>query len=320
MSEMIGKFFQNIRTVNFQHPQPLPQVVASPPAADTKGHRLSVIATTARRGSLLEPKMGPGPGPGDYHVPDSTLQQKGVSFKGQSGRTDAPLPNSDLPDVGPNLDRIRPRSSQAIPFAKQSGRDSRKPAEDPFWDEIEHEQDRILQKFAATPKKSAREKGAKSSFMLQTPQVDHPFAHIMRDETDIHYDVEASRKALDRPTPAFNIRQPAFKSAGDRYEIRRSDAPDLMYDNVKEQFTKTKPRTTSPLPIDREIPRCPPYDYLPHGCGCGDFLPPDSTFLGKPSVDIGKLGKRKTRLETQGNFKRALHQGIPRNLSPDNKS
>jgi hypothetical protein len=315
---MIGKFFQNIRTVNFQQQTPLPPTASEPVVAETKGRHLSVIATTARRGSFYAPKAGPGPG--DYQVAPSAVPAKGVSFKGQSGRRDPPLRNAHLPDVGPGVDHTRPRSPQVIPFDRQSGRNPQKRVEDRFWDEIEQEQERILQAFAGGPKKSARKKRSKSSFKLQTPQVAHPFAHIMRDETDVHYDIGASRRALDRPASAFDIRQPAFKSARDRLEVRRSDAPDVVYDNVMEQFAKTRPRATSPLPIDREITRHPPYDYFPHGCGRGDFLPPESTFSGKPSVDIGKLGKRKTRLETQGNFKRLLHHGIPRNLPPDEET
>jgi hypothetical protein len=142
----------------------------------------------------------------------------------------------------------------------------------------------------------------------------------MREEVDVVYDVNASRRALDRPATSFDIRQPVFKSAHDRLVERHSEAPDVMYDDVVQQFENTQPRATSPLQFSREIDRHEPYHYFPHGCGRGDDIAQTSTVVGKPSVDIGKMTKRKTRIEVPENFKQRVGlYSLRVNGSPDEK-
>jgi hypothetical protein len=302
MGQMVNAFLGDVRGYNFTKQKPQSDPVPAP------AERLPSIppkepANPAWCGRFTYLRNEPGPAPTDYEVPTSTLRPGGHSFDGECGRPPQPQLSSALRSVGEDIDRTLPRSLRVVPFAKQTGRAPPDRPDAHLWAEIEAEQRELASHFAKPPAKTPPAKKARDSFALQTPQPSHPFAHCMRDEVDAVYDVDASRRALDRPATGFDIRQPVFKSASDRLVGRRSEAPDVMYDQVMQQFENTQPRATSPLQFRREIERRDPYHYFPHGCGRGDHIGQTSTVIGKPSVDIRKMTRRKTRLEVPKNFK-----------------
>jgi hypothetical protein len=305
LNEMVEQWSANLRTVNMKGKKAVDEEEDGGVGVEKGCRSPGLISRTANRDSYIPKTQGPGPS--EYCISRDFPQPKTAGFGWQSSRPETPQKDQVLRDVGEHIDKILSRCPQAIPFTKQSAREPEKPPENEIWQEIEKEQDEILKRRPVESGKTSRvkKKKKKQPFELQVAQVEAPFAHIARKELEPSepYNVELSRKALDRPATAFDIRQPVLKSVADRIPVPKTDAPDVMCEDLMDQFTNTISRTTSPLPIEREIVRHDPYHYFPHGCGRGDPMTPRSALADNRAVDLAKMGKRKCQLAPPGGFK-----------------
>ena len=310
MSEMLSRWNGDIRSIEF-HPEPeenrqdenVPE--KKPPSKRTK-RAPGVMSSDANRDSFMKTNT-PTPGPSHYEIPVNTDKVKMVlPFDQQpsrpSIRTVHPVA---MRDIRQDIEYTKPRTPQCIPFDKQSGRTPRKKNGDSVWDEIEKEQARIIESLRKPDEKRKPVKKQRQPFALQTGKPDHPFQHIMRKEIEpsVEYDVESSKRSLDRPRTAFNIRQPSY--GRERITYKQSDAPDVMYDDINEQFKNTIPRAATPIAMDREMKRHSPYHYMPKPCGEGEFPGQTSSLSGRGAVEMAKMGKRKCMLESPYKFKRS---------------
>lgn len=312
MNEMMTKWASSIRTVEIegQKPKNDPILPQTQPGTPKKMTASGVISSNATRDSFLRREQTPGPT--DYNVSAPKDKVKMVTtFDQQPSRPPQAHSHHVIRDVRSDIDYTKPRAPRCIAFDKQSSRNPVKKVDDAIWEEIEEEQKRIIESMQKPEKKKPPQQKKKQGFALQTGRPSTPFEHIMRKEVEpeVEYDVAKSRRALDRPVTSFNIRQPAL--GRDRMVYSKSEAPDVMYDNVNDQFLKTVSRATTPLGMDREVKRRSPYHYMPKPCGAGDYPDAHSTVTGKRSIEIGKMAKRKCMLDTPGSFKRKTNYSIP---------
>ena len=314
MSEMLSKWNGDIRCVEFRpEPESVPedenQEQEQRKKKPAKPRTPGVMSSDAARDSFLKVNT-PTPGPTDYEVPVNTDKVKMVlAFDQQPSRPSLRMTGTHatvtMRDIRQDIEYTKPRTPKCIPFDKQSGRTPRKAKSDAIWDEIEQEQARIIASLRKPEEKKKPVKKHRQPFALQTSKPSHPFGHLMRKEVtpEVEYDVERSRRALDRPRTAFDISQPSLGS--ERIVYKGTDAPDVIYDNVNEQFKNTIPRAATPLAMSRETKRHSPYHYMPKPCGEGDLPEPKSSLNGKGAVELSKMGKRKCLLDSPYAYKRA---------------
>ncbi|OHS98428.1 hypothetical protein TRFO_35168 [Tritrichomonas foetus] len=281
-----------------------------PPKPESKVPGL--ISSEANRSSFLRHEETPGPS--DYQkIVFSSIPLNVPSFENQAPRpTSTPQDAHMIRDIGNNIDAIKKRTAQCIPFDKQSSREPKKKRDEDIWLQIEAEQARIIENL----KKDGnviriKKKKEKPPFKLQTGKPEHPFEHIMRKENEpaepLH--VEKSLKALDRPVSSFDISTPAESS--DRMVYRQSDAPDVIYSDVNEQYKNTIPRPASPVPIARTVTRHPPYYYMPKPCGQGLYNPAVTSLSNKRTVNFDLMGERQFMLDSPGSMRKKTASGIP---------
>ena len=284
----------------------------APPPPKSKKQTPGLISSEAKRDSFFKQDMTPGPS--DYQkIEFLVAPNKASSFNMQASRPSSiPKEARVLRDVRSNIDAIRPRTVQCVPFDKQSSREVHVNNNDSIWKEIEAEQARIIESLCGTDQnKKKNVKKAKQPFALQTPKPEHPFQHIMRKETEPteFLDVERSLRTLDRPVSSFNMSTPSEKH--ERTLYRKSDAPDVLYDNVNEQFKNTIKNPGSPVPIARTPTRHSPYYYMPKPCGQGLYNPAVSSLDTKRTVSFSLMGERQYMLEAQGSFRKKTVDSIP---------
>jgi hypothetical protein len=312
MSEITSKWTADIRHIEIDPGTNLPPANEDKTEVEqtqkTAGQgAVGLIARGADRSSFL--RAGPSPGPGDYDPSADIFSHHvdcGVLFDKQSSRPDYVGPTTSLRDVGWNIDMVKPKSARPISFDKQSSREPAKPETAGVWEELERMQAELIQsltkgrKPSPPPKKRTKKQ---EPFSKQSSCERNPFGREIRiDSTPkAEYDVDVSYRALERPKTAFNIKQPSLKR--DRQIYRKSDAPDVFYDNVVEQSEKTRPRAGSAVDIGKGAPRHDVYHYMPHTDGSGEFGPSGSTLDGRTSVVMKKMARRKCMIKTPGRFR-----------------
>lgn len=270
LSEMVSKWGTNLRTVQFIKLKetsldfaPLPESTVH----DTKGVSFPHDGHS-ERDSFITGEVTPGPSA--YNVKRTSLKKPVRKFDEQTSR---PVDNDPLikpiRDIRADIDRTQKRQPRQLPFDKQSSREKKAKQEDPIWTEIEEEQKKMLSKMDSKRQKEKPKTARKEPFALQTRNRDErgPFSHIMRKEVDpkYEYDVDKSWKYLERPKTAFNISQPAQKT--DRMVYRKSEAPDIFYNDVQRQWNETQKSFGSPPIFGNTHDRYDAYYYMPHPCG-----------------------------------------------------
>lgn len=338
MGEMLQQWTGQIRRINFENPNSTPkkkkrnksesisdlnniiperQTVRPPPDTPPPPKPQSkvpgLISGEANRDSFLNHNYNPGPSEYQTVSISKPKRTRATSdFSQQASRpTTAIASTATIHDVGKNIDSIKPRTAQCIPFDKQSSRFPTKKKDDSIWEEIEAEQERIIDSLKTEEKKKEVKKKSTEPFRLQTPNPKHPFEHLMRKETEPSQmlNVEESLKTLDRPVTALNISTPAESS--DRTIYRLSDSPDVFYDNVNEQYKQTIPRATSPVPIARTVTRHPPYYYMPKPCGQGLYNVPSTSMSTKRTIHFDKMGERQYMLDSGSNIRKNNGKYMP---------
>lgn len=343
MGEMLKQWTGQLRRINFENPN------ATPTKSKRNRNDISNIQSTTDLNSTLPerttvrpppdtppppkpPSKVPGlisgeanrdsflyhsynPGPSEYQTV-SGINPKRTKITSDFGQqasrpTTAKASTATIHDVGKNIDSIKPRTAQCIPFDKQSSRFPSKKKDDSIWEEIEAEQERIINTLKTEEQKKEVKKKTKEPFQLQTSNPKHPFEHIMRKETEPSQllDVEGNLKTLDRPVTSLDISTPA--ESEDRTIYRRSDSPDVFYDNVNEQYQSTIPRATSPVPIARTVTRHPPYYYMPKPCGQGLYNVPSTSMSTKRTIHFDKMGERKYMLDSGSNIRKNNGKYMP---------
>lgn len=321
MNEMINQWSAGIRNVSFSKQtsrEPTPSdsrstfssrmshqssIAELPPIQ--KQPTLGIISLGGNRDSYINAEITPSPT--EYQaITPIAKPAKALSFEGQASRPQNTRQDYIMRDVGKNIDAIKKRPPRIIPFDKQSSRTPRKAQEDDIWKDIEEEQKRIINDLFKQPEPAPKREKKKESFTLQTGQVKHPFQHIMRKEVNpqVEYEPIQSLRSLDRPVTSFNIKQPALKK--DRMVYRKSEAPDIIYDNVNEEWKNTQKRATTPIPINKEMVRRDPYHYMPHGCGQGKFPEPKSALTNRTTVLYDRQSDRKCLLDSPLNLLRPI--------------
>lgn len=269
MSEMIVAWSDHIRNVDFTKAEKSSNSLdyAPLPPSTVEGanvYKFSQDARYANRDSYIIGEKTPGPSA--YNTTKNTKKNHATLFHLQVSRfNDMDKLEKPIRDTRSAMDAIRKREPQQISFDKQAPREKRVKEEDPLWQEIENEQREILKNLITQEKaKKAVKKQKTADFAKQTRDNRSPFAHIMRKETDVVYDVESSLKYLDRPTTSFDIGQKAYKFK--REILNKTEAPDIMYFDSHEQWKKTKPRDQV-SDFNKLHYRKDPYYYMPKPCG-----------------------------------------------------
>lgn len=286
--------------------------VTAPPPPKPESKIPGIISAPAIRDSYFKREVSPGPSDYQSTTIFSQNMKKVTDFSTQASRPPTEENRSyAIRDVRKDIDSTKPRTQQCIPFDKQSSREPQKKNKDAIWKEIEAEQERIIESLAKPEVKPKAKKKAIEPFALQTPNPEHPFGHLMRKETEPSQflDVEGNLKHLDRPVTAFSIAAPAQSS--DRMVYRISDAPDVMYDHVMDDFKNTVPRATTPVEIARYPTRHSPYYYMPKPCGQGPYNPAGTSFDNKRSVNMFKMADRQLMLDSPSSLRKKVATGIP---------
>ncbi|KAK8890175.1 hypothetical protein M9Y10_034943 [Tritrichomonas musculus] len=285
----------------------------TPPPPKPQSKIPGLISGEANRDSFMYHEYNPGPSQYQTNL-TSTLKRPrtGLDFGSQASRPTTTIASTaTIHNVGANIDATKPRTAQCIPFDKQSSRFPSKRKDDSIWEEIEAEQERIINSLKTEETKKEEKKKTKEPFMLQTSNPKHPFQHIMRKETEPSQllDVEGNLKTLDRPVTSLDISTPAESS--DRTIYRKSDSPDVFYNDINEQFKATIPRATSPVPIARTVTRHPPYYYMPKPCGQGLYNVPSTSMSTKRTIHFDKMGERQYMLDSSFNTRKNTGKCIP---------
>lgn len=260
ISEMINSWTTEIRETNFSSQEPTTidncEIFSSFTPSSSLSDAPGIISNSGHNLKWVGGEKTPGVG--SYDLSQSDMKGKMiVSFDKQSSRPPQKTNSACLHDTRSGLDAIKPRAPRAPSFEKQSSRFPLTKNNDSLWDEIEAEQKEILSKLDIPQRDKTRVKKKVQPFSLQTTNFDKsPFHHIMRKETEPSQSYDTER-AYRRPKTAFNISQPAFQN--DRAIYCRSEAPDVIYDNVQQQYNNTIKKTISNIAFCSQ--RISPYPY-----------------------------------------------------------
>lgn len=268
MSEMIVAWSDHLRNVDFTKAEkssnsldyaPLPPSTVE--GANT--YKFSQDSRFANRDSYIVGEETPGP---SAYAIKHPKHNNATSFHLQVSRIDdSDKLEKPIRDTRSALDAIRKREPQQISFDKQASREKRVKEEDPLWQEIENEQREILKNLLKQEKTREIPKKKKTGdFAKQTRDNRSPFAHLMRKETDVVYDVDTGYKYLQRPSTSFDISQRAYKY--NREILNKTEAPDIIYCNSNDQWKKTQPRDQV-SDFNKLHYRKDPYYYMPKPCG-----------------------------------------------------
>lgn len=262
-----------------------------------KKQPIGLISLSSDRNSFI-PKNDL-PAPGQYQIKRLSVGKNRVaSFDGQSTRKSIePLTDRTYFDLGKNIDSTKPLPPRCLPFKIQLSR-SKETKQKDIWSEIEKEQKELYEVLHPKETIKVQEKTSVQPFSQQTTYFDkHPFQSFMgpEDTKDLVYDVDLSLKLSDKkikPLENFGRRI----NDNDRAIYAPSEAPDIIYTNVNEEWIKTKKSNGSGPIFDNMHARRSAYDYMPKISGGSYTVIKSNNWSYRTPALMDKMGEREMML------------------------
>lgn len=262
-----------------------------------------VISNACNRISFLPPQDTPAPGA--YSVSRPLDKSRVISFNGQATRKEIEtIPDRTHMQIARGLDYIKPNPPRPILFAKQTSREKEQNQDKSVWDEIEAEQKALLDVLHPKEEKKETVKQKKQPFSQQTTHFHiHPFESFMQLDasTNLQYDVDKSLQSLDKklqPMPNFGRRL----NDTDRTIYNKTEAPDILYPNVNEEWNNVHPTTGVAPNFGFMHERKSAYDYMPQTCG-GAYTYVEIPWSYRTPCVMDKMGERKIIIEVPPEYK-----------------
>ncbi|OHT16019.1 hypothetical protein TRFO_13503 [Tritrichomonas foetus] len=311
-SEMMQAWQKDLRSIDLIPENPK-LLINEPPAAQStflkpeNNKTPGIISIKAERDSFLG-KPNENPPPGTYHIQRQSIDKpRVISFEGQSTRKPIQtLPDRTHFDLAKGIDATKPRPKCAIPFNRQVSREKSDEKKDDIWSEIEAEQKALLDILHPPEQQAKKEKKVIQPFSKQTTYFDkHPFNAFMGppETKDLEYNVDKSLTALDKKLEPLDNFGRRLKDS-DRTIYAKSEAPDVYYPGVPDQWAKTHKSVGSGPIFDNMHDRKSAYDYMPKiGGGSYTFVENDNWSYRTPVV-MDKMGERNIIIEIPPQYTR----------------
>lgn len=239
------------------------------------------------------------PAPGHYQVKRLLVDRNcATSFDGQSTRKSfEPKADRTYFNLGKNIDSTKPQPPRCLPFKIQLSR-SKEVKQKDIWSEIEKEQQQLYDVLHPKEIIEIKEKSKVQPFSRQTTYFDkHPFHSFMgpEDTKDLVYDVDLSFKLADKKIkPANNFGRRITDN--DRAIYVTSEAPDVFYKNVNEEWLKTKKNYGGAPIFNNMHERKSIYDYMSKDSSGGYIVIKDDNWNSRTPALMDKMGEREMML------------------------
>lgn len=155
-------------------------------------------------------------------------------------------------------------------MSKQVGREQMRLEQDSIWAEIVAEQKKLKNGIHPHEKPMTEKKTKKEPFSTQTSYFGKsPFDHLLMTEAprDVYYDISNLDNMLGKRRSKSQSHFGRRLDDTDREILNKTDALDVMYPNMADQWLKTKKSSGSVINLSRLELRRSAYDYMPQTCG-----------------------------------------------------
>lgn len=279
-------------------PPPHNNTAPNPKVANTvqikaKKQPTGLISMSSDRNSFI-PKNDI-PAPGQYQIKRLSVDKnRASSFDNQSTRKDIEIKTERTYfGLAKSIDSTKPQPPRCVPFKVQLSRHKENKQKD-IWNEIEREQKQLYDILHPKEPIHVQEKKLIQPFSLQTTYFDkHPFQSFMGPEytKDLVYDVDLSIKLSDKkikPLNNFGRRT----NDNDRAIYVQSEAPDIVYKNVNEEWKKTQKNSGTGPVFSTMHERRSPYDYMPKIDGGSYTAIKNNNWSYRTPALMDKMGER----------------------------
>lgn len=310
-SEMMAAWQRGIRGIQFDMEPVGPSPKEEPSEKETENPSRpettmqGIISGPCNRDSFMPPQDLPAPG--QYKINRSLDKSRVISFDRQATRKEMEtLPDRYHPNLAQSIDATKGRTKGGISFDKQLGRERHEAKKDDIWVEIEKEQKALLKVLHPPEKEIVTSRKTIEPFSRQTSVFGrNPFESFMgpAETRDLQYDVDASLKALQesrkiQPMSNFGRRV----NDCDRAIYAKSEAPDVLYEGVRDEWANAHPCGATPL-FKNMHDRKSAYDYMPKTCGGETYtFVENGTWSYRTPVVMDKMGERKLIIEVPPQF------------------